>query len=61
MPLYEWKCPRCERHEERLQVGFQPVAPRCECGPFMVLVLNSPAIVWNGSGSAKKDRRQDKG
>lgn len=60
MPLYEFKCPACGRREERLQVGFQPVAPRCECGPLMVLVVNAAAIVWKGPGSAKKDRKEGK-
>ena len=56
MPLYSFKCPRCGRIEERLQSGFEPVTPRCECGPWMILQLTPSAIVFKGKGWAKRDR-----
>jgi putative FmdB family regulatory protein len=56
MPLYEFKCPACGRIEERLQSGFEPVTPRCECGPWMILQLTPSAVVFKGKGWAKRDR-----
>ena len=59
MPLYEFICGTCKQIEERLQVGFQPVVPRCEkCGVWMQLSINTPAVVLKGAGWAKKDRRK---
>jgi len=56
MPLYSFKCPTCGRIEERLQSGFEPVTPRCECGPWMILQLTPSAVVYKGKGWAKRDR-----
>ena len=56
VPLYEFKCPTCGRIEERLQSGFEPVVPRCECGPWMILQLTPSAVVYKGKGWAKRDR-----
>jgi putative FmdB family regulatory protein len=57
MPIYEFKCPSCGRIEERMQSGFQPVAPHCECGPYMVLQIAPSVVVFSGKGWAKKDRK----
>ena len=61
MPLYSFKCPRCERIEERLQVSFEPVVPRCECGPWMILQLTPAPVHFKGKGFAKRDRNDLKG
>jgi len=56
VPLYSFRCPSCGRVEERLQSGFEPVVPRCECGPWMILQLTPSAVVYKGNGWAKRDR-----
>ena len=56
VPLYSFKCPTCGKIEERLQSGFEPVTPRCVCGPWMILQLTPSAIVFKGKGWAKRDR-----
>jgi len=56
VPLYSFKCPTCGRIEERLQSGYEPVTPRCECGPWMILQLTPSAVVYKGKGWAKRDR-----
>ena len=55
VPLYSFKCPTCGRIEERLQSGFEPVTPRCECGPCMILQLTPSAVIYKGKGWAKRD------
>jgi putative FmdB family regulatory protein len=57
MPVYEFKCNACGKVETRLQVSYQPVAPRCECGPWMTLQLVASTVVYKGAGWAKKDRK----
>jgi len=56
VPLYEFKCPTCGRIEERLQSGCEPVTPRCECGPWMILQLVATPVHFKGKGFAKRDR-----
>ena len=56
VPLYSFKCPTCGRIEERLQSGYEPLTPRCECGPWMILQLTPSAVVYKGKGWAKRDR-----
>jgi predicted nucleic acid-binding Zn ribbon protein len=56
MPLYEFKCLICGRIEQRLQVSYEPVRPRCECGPWMILQLVATPVHFKGDGFAKRDR-----
>lgn len=59
MPTYEFECGTCKRREERTQVGFEPVVPRCEaCGVFMRIVITPAAVNFKGAGWAKKDRKE---
>ena len=61
MPIYEFKCPTCGKTEERMQSGYEPVVPRCECGPWMILQLTPSAVVYKGKGWAKRDRQGEGG
>ena len=56
VPLYSFRCPTCGRIEERLQSGYEPVTPRCECGPWMILQLVATPVHFKGKGFAKRDR-----
>jgi putative FmdB family regulatory protein len=61
MPVYVFHCGTCRAVEERLQVGFTPVVPRCEaCGVFMRQVIAAPAVLFKGKGWAKRDRKAGK-
>jgi putative FmdB family regulatory protein len=60
VPIYEFKCPACGKIEQRIQVSYEPVKPRCECGPWMTLQLVATAVHFQGDGWAKKDRKAGK-
>jgi putative FmdB family regulatory protein len=52
MPLYEYKCAKCQEVCEALQkVGAKPLekCPKCGGGP-MVKRVSSPAIQFKGNG-----------
>ena len=58
MPVYEYVCTSCGRTTEVMH-GIHADGPsRCdECGGGMRKLLSAPAIVFKGSGWAKKDAR----
>ena len=58
MPLYDYMCTNCERTVEVMH-GVHAHGPKtCEyCGGPMRKLLSPPAIVFKGSGWAKKDAR----
>ena len=58
MPLYDYGCEQCG-HSLEVMHGVHGVGPeRCErCGGRMRKLLSPPAIVFKGSGWAKKDAR----
>ena len=61
MPLYDYECRNCGHRVEVLH-GVNDAGPAtCElCGGQMRKLINPPAIVFKGSGWAKKDARDAK-
>jgi putative FmdB family regulatory protein len=60
MPIYEWLCKACNKSCEQMQTSFEPAAPLCECGAYMVLQIAPSVVVFSGKGWAKKDRKDKK-
>src|SRR4051794_40103274 len=58
MPLYDYQCQSCG-HVAEVMHGVNASGPQnCErCGGQMRKLLSAPAIVFKGSGWAKKDAR----
>jgi putative FmdB family regulatory protein len=58
MPLYDYECRNCGHRTEVLHGVNDPGPQACEeCGGQMRKLLTPPAIVFKGSGWAKKDAR----
>ena len=51
MPLYEYRCLKCERHTEKIENLNGPHLKKCpHCGGKMESVITAPAIQFKGSG-----------
>lgn len=62
MPLYDYVCTACGTRVEVLHaVGESGPAVCTVCGGTMRKALSAPAIVFKGSGWAKKDRAKSSG
>jgi putative FmdB family regulatory protein len=61
MPLYDYECQACGNTVE-LMHGVHDAGPsECDrCGGQMRKLLSTPAIVFKGSGWAKKDARDSR-
>jgi len=58
MPLYDYQCQNCGHSVEVMHGVNEPGPQRCDrCGGAMRKLLSTPAIVFKGSGWAKKDAR----
>ena len=58
MPLYEYECRNCGHRVDVLHGVNDPGPTACEqCGGAMRKLFSTPAIVFKGSGFAKKDAR----
>jgi putative FmdB family regulatory protein len=58
MPIYEYECGSCARRVEVIHGIHSPGPGTCEaCGGSLRKLLSPPAIVFKGSGWAKKDAR----
>lgn len=56
MPLYDYACTQCNHAIEVIHGVNEPGPSACErCGGPMRKLLSPPAIVFKGSGWAKKD------
>jgi len=51
LPLYEYRCLKCDSRFEKIQKFSDPAIQRCEtCGGRLEQLLSSPAIQFKGSG-----------
>ena len=51
MPLYEYRCLKCDRHTEKIENVNGPHLKKCpHCGGKVESVLTAPAIQFKGSG-----------
>ena len=58
MPIYDYVCESCGHVVEVIHGISAPGPAACErCGGSMKRALSTPAIVFKGSGWAKKERR----
>lgn len=61
MPLYDYECRNCGHKVEVLHGVNDPGPTACErCGGNMRKLFSLPAIVFKGSGFAKKDFRDSR-
>ncbi len=57
MPIYEYACTACGRRLEVIHGIHEPGPSKCDvCGGPMTKLLSPPAIVFRGTGWAKKER-----
>src|SRR5260370_14790436 len=51
MPLYEYECPPCHKHTEKIQKFSDPEITVCpHCGGHLERVLSAPAVSFKGHG-----------
>jgi len=58
MPIYDYVCTNCGQRTEVIHAVHAPGPEGCPtCGATMRKAVSTPAIVFKGSGWAKKDAR----
>jgi len=51
LPLYEYRCLKCDRHTEKIENLNGPHLKKCpHCGGKMESVISAPAIQFKGTG-----------
>ena len=51
MPLYEYRCLKCDRHTDKIEKMDGPHLKKCpHCGGKVESVITAPAIQFKGSG-----------
>ena len=51
MPIYEYRCKKCQHTFERIQKFSDPPVRKCpECGAPVEQLLSAPAVQFKGSG-----------
>ena len=51
MPLYEYRCQKCQHHLEIIQrINDRPLLTCPDCGGPLIRLISSPAIQFKGSG-----------
>lgn len=63
MPMYEWKCPKCNIKVATLaKVDDRHILPKpvCKCKKDYVRVISAPNLVFKGDGFYVNDYNTDK-
>lgn len=61
MPIYEYKCTRCEQTFEVMQSFSEvPLGTHPGCGGDVRRVISAPGIIFKGSGFYVTDSRKEK-
>ena len=51
MPLYEYRCLKCDRHTDKIEKMNGPHLKKCpHCGGKVESVITAPSIQFKGSG-----------
>ena len=51
MPLYEYRCLKCDRHTDKIEKMNGPYLKKCpHCGGKVESVITAPSIQFKGSG-----------
>lgn len=51
MPLYEYRCLKCDRHTEKIEKLNGPFLKKCpHCGGKLESVITAPSIQFKGTG-----------
>ena len=51
MPLYEYRCLKCDRHTDKIENMNGPHLKKCpHCGSKVEMMFSAPAIQFKGSG-----------
>jgi putative FmdB family regulatory protein len=51
LPLYEYRCVKCDRHTDKIEKVDGPHLKKCpHCGGKVESVITAPAIQFKGSG-----------
>jgi putative FmdB family regulatory protein len=62
MPLYEYRCRKCDAHFERLEKASEPTDRSCpKCGGVAHRLIGAPALQFKGSGWYVNDYGSGKG
>lgn len=58
MPIYEYKCEKCEKIFELFQKVNDKPLKKCDCGGKVVRIFHPPGIVFKGSGFYTTDYKK---
>ena len=58
MPIYEYKCEKCNKIFEIFQKVNDKPLKKCDCGSKVVRIFHPPGIVFKGSGFYSTDNRK---
>lgn len=58
MPIYEYKCQKCEKIFELFQKMNDEPLKKCDCGGKVMRIFHPPGIVFKGSGFYTTDYKK---